>query len=223
MEISILISAKANDPRRRYTRRPRARAALAAGAAAVALLGGPAAAAQASAAGHVAAVKAVVKLGSGAVPSGVSCTSTGPLYDQHHGGPLFAYVPGSGNYNLYFDNTGTQTVFCLHVVYFDGIFTGFQFYDTATGLCLALNSTPPGTIHEGSATACKNGNADYLTAPYTVWDPILTSDINYYVYESYYNNECIYDDAQRPATYAACNLSNQFEWLSYPSTPPQLG
>jgi hypothetical protein len=196
-----LISRKASDLGQRFTRVPRARVALVAGLAVAALLGGTAVGAQASTKPSPAAVKA-------AAPA-VSCAGDA-IIDEHHGTLLYSYVPGNGNVNLYFDNSGAATYFCLEPVYAStGIVVADQLYANGTNVCLAVDSSTV-SIHEASATACYDG------ASYTLWQLSGTSDPAYDLYKSSYNNECIYDNTQRPATYSGCDSSNQFEWLTVP-------
>jgi hypothetical protein len=146
-------------------------------------------------------------LGKGADPV-VNCTGTA-LIDEHHGTALWAFIPGNGNNYVYFDNSGGATYFCDTELMVGNMVVGFQFFVDGTNVCLALNSTAH-AIWEGSATAC--GSA----ALYTVWNLYTTSDPNYYLYQSDYTGQpCIYDNTQRPATYATCNDANQFEWLNF--------
>ena len=135
-----------------------------------------------------------------------------PIIDEHHGSPLHSFIPGNGNVNLYFDSSGAATSFC-GVTVFNGAgdFIGYQFYANGTSACLALDSSTS-SIHEGSATACSGA------ASYTLWLLGSTSNASYALYQSEYNGDCIYDNTQRPVTYSGCSSSNQFEWLTVPST-----
>ena len=196
-----------------------ARTALLSGLAALALLGGTATAGWAStqspATAHVALPtgSTVRQAGSAAPDAAVSCSYSAPVYLEHHAAtPLWSYVPGGGNVNLYFDNSGARTDFCsVALVDSSGGIVGWQFYQKNTDLCLALDASAS-SIHEGSATACAG------QASYTVWTLVDTSDQTHFLYESWYNGQCVYDDTQRPATFTTggCNVSNQFEWLTEP-------
>ncbi len=196
-----------------------ARAAILTGLAALALLGGTAATGWAStqspASAHVGLPRGVTvrEAGVAAPDSTVSCSYTTPIYLEHHATtPLWSFVPGGSNVNLYFDNSGTKTDFCsIALVDSNGGIVGWQFYQKNTGLCLALNSSAS-SIHEGSAAACSG------QASYTVWNLVVTSSETYFLYQSQYNGQCIYDDLQRPATFTTggCATSNQFEWLTEP-------
>ena len=211
MKIDDLTFATANDFSQQSTRRLRARAAFATGLAAIALLGGSAAAqASTTPSAHVAKVKTVASakpsIGSARV---VTCNGAqGFFVDEHHGTPLFGYVPSNGN--LYFHPSGIATNFCPAPLFSGFNLIGYQFYATDTSVCLALDASAH-SIHLGSATACSN------LASYTVWQLKTTSDSSYYLYQSNYApTQCIYDNTESPATYATCNSSNQFEWLSLP-------
>jgi hypothetical protein len=203
MKLTGLISGKAHDPGQQFTRVPRARVALITGLAVIALLGGADATVQASttpsAAAHVVT----------ATPAAETCTANFSIVDEHHGSPLYSYIPGNGNVNLYFDSSGAATYFCRATrVNSAGDFVGYQWYVKGTSVCLALDASAK-SIHEGTAAQCSEG------ASYTLWQLDATSS-SYFLYESEYNSSCIYDDTQRPVTYAGCNASNQFEWLSIP-------
>jgi hypothetical protein len=196
-----------------------ARATLLTGLTALALLGGTTATSWAStqspAAAHVALPRGVTvrEAGAAATDSTVSCSYSAPIYLEHHATtPLWSYVPGGSNVNLYFDNSGDKTDFCsVALVDPNGGIVGWQFYQKNTDVCLALDASAS-SIHEGSATACSDQNS------YTVWNLIVTSEETYFLYESQYNGQCIYDDTQRPATYttSGCGTSDQFEWLTQP-------
>ena len=212
MKVTSLISGKAHHSGQGLTRGPRARAALVTGLAMVALLGGAGAAAQASttspAAAHIVTPRAfaTLKLGTAATPA-VTCSGSA-IVDEHNGSPLYSFIPGGGNVNLYFDSSGAATSFCpVDVV--NSTFGGWQFYVNGTSVCLALDASTA-SIHEGSAKACAD------LANYTLWSLKPTSNSSYFLYDSAYNGDCIYDNTQRPATYAGCSASNQFEWLSFP-------
>jgi hypothetical protein len=190
-----------------------ARAGLIIGFAVLALLGGTAttswASTQSRAAAHVALLHGVTVRKAAAA---VGCNYTAPIFLEHHAAtPLWSFVPGGSNVNVYFDNSGAKTDFCsAPITDNSGGIVAWQFYQKNTDLCLALDSAAS-SIHEASATACAG------LASYTVWSLVSTSDPTYFLYQSWYNGRCIYDDAQRPATFTSgCNTSNQFEWLSEP-------
>jgi hypothetical protein len=218
MKLISLIPGRSRRHGQRFSRASRARVALAIGLAAVALLGVTAATAQAGAtpsgAVRIAAVKAdtTLKRGPDAGPSGNCLIGFGVIVDEHHGTPLYSFVPGNGNVNLYFDNSGDGTDFCPVSIVNGSTLVGYQFYQENTGVCLAVNASTH-AIWEGSAAACTS------FANYTMWT-LGTGPVDpageYYLYKSKYNGQCIYDDTQRPVTYSACNASNQFEWLSMP-------
>jgi hypothetical protein len=189
-----LISRKARDLRERFARVPQASVAFVTVLAVVALLGGTAATAQAAT----------------TAPAAATCTAgENPVVDEHHGTPLFGYVPGNGNVNLYFDNSGDATCFYTVSIYDGGVFAGYQIYDGGPAdVCLAVDASTQ-SIHEGSAAACMGA------ASYTLWTFLATSPSSQYqLFKSNYNGECIYDDTQRPATYSACAAADQFEWLT---------
>jgi hypothetical protein len=160
--------------------------------------------------GVVPSLTTIALPGGTATPATKSCSGANEaIIDEHHGSPLYSYVPGNGNVNLYFDNSGARTYFCGFAVSVGGDFVGYQFYVKGTSVCLALDASAT-SIHEGSATACSG------LASYTMWNLITTSNSSYYLYQSQYNGDCIYDNTQRPVTYSGCSDSNQFEWLSIP-------
>lgn len=157
-----------------------------------------------------------------AVPAaaGVSPAATpncARVIDYHNGSPLFSFVPGNGNNNLYFDNSGTATQFCKSAASNGQV----QLYNSnGSQMCLALDSTA-GIIREATATACAN------RASYTEWLPIPIETgppdpANGLVYELLNeftlpngHNECMYENTQRPAVYADCIESNKFEWIEW--------
>jgi hypothetical protein len=139
--------------------------------------------------------------------------ATGACYDiidYHNGTPLWSYVPGNGNYNLYFDNSGSASYFCS--VYSQGY---YQMIDAnGSGMCLAVNSST-GKIYEDTASACAAGD------PWTWWFPepaLATYNGNAVnIFRNHYNSQCMYDNTQRPAIYNGCNPYNEFEWMVWPS------
>ena len=126
-------------------------------------------------------------------------------------------MPGNGNTNLYFDNSGTATQFCKSASSNGDV----QLYNSdGSEMCLALDSTA-GIIKEGSATACAN------RASYTEWLPVAIETgppdpanglvyllINQFTLPSGHL-DCLYENTQRPAVYADCNESNKFEWIEW--------
>ena len=142
-----------------------------------------------------------------------TCTA---ITDYHNGAPLFSFVPGNGNYNLYFDNSGSATTFCART---DSSGNTQIYNGDNSGMCLAVNSSA-GTIHEASSVACAN------RASYTEWlaIPNQETEEGHPVYlllnEFTFPNGlryCIYDNTQRPAIYNTCASSNEFEWMIWPS------
>ncbi len=139
------------------------------------------------------------------------------VVDYHNGSPLFSFVPGNGNNNLYFDNSGTATQFCKSAESNGDV----QLYNSnGSEMCLALDSTA-GIIREASATACAN------RASYTEWLPVAIETgppdpanglvyllINQFLLPSGHL-DCLYENIQRPAVYADCNESNKFEWIEW--------
>ena len=209
MKLISLIPRKAHDPRERLTQAPRTLVALVTGLAMAALLGGTAATAQASttprAAPHAMTASSFSTLRAGSVATPDETCSA--ITDEHDGSPLYSYIPGGGNVNLYFDSSGTATAICPLEVFLNNVLLGYQFYVNGTSVCLALDASAA-SIHEGSAKACSG------LANYTLWSLKPTSNPSYFLYDSLYNGDCIYDNTQRPVTYAGCSASNQFEWLT---------
>jgi hypothetical protein len=127
------------------------------------------------------------------------------------GNSTFSYVPGSGNFNLYFDTSGNASYFCYEDI-FDGL---GEMVDANNGRCLALNSTAK-DIDEDSVTACGQENS------WDLWLPIeVATDGSYAVWalQNAYNDDCMYDNTQRPTVYASCasDLTDHFEWFLWPS------
>ena len=167
----------------------------------------------------IGALALVAMLGSAASAQAATRPSASPhaagfgcsiLTDEHHGTPLWGFVPGNGNNNLYFDNSGTKTQFCEA-----SISNGtYQIFVGTSGMCLAVNASNA-TIYAATAAACANDDT------WTEWSPRTTTSASYIELASWYfvlqgKIEVIYDDTQRPATYAAYNPSNQFEWMGFP-------
>jgi hypothetical protein len=159
--------------------------------------------------------QAAVPAAAGATPDATS--NCARVVDYHNGSPLFSFVPGNGNYNLYFDNSGTATQFCKSV----DSNANVQLYDSnGSEMCLALDSAA-GIIHEATATACAG------RAPYTEWlaIPIETGTpdpANGLVYELLNefilpsgHSDCLYENTQRPAIYDDCIYGNKFEWIEW--------
>lgn len=161
---------------------------------------------------------AAVPAAAGAAPD--ATPNCARVIDYHNGSPLFSFVPGNGNYNLYFDNSGSATQFCKSI---DS--NGYvQLYDSnGSEMCLALDeqTATTGIIHEATATACAN------RASYTEWLPVAVETgppdpANGLVYELINqftlpsgHLDCLYENTQRPATYADCAYSNKFEWIEW--------
>jgi len=162
-----------------------------------------------SASSHAASTTA----GNDGVTPDATCAA---ITDYHNGRPLFSFVPGNGNYNLYFDNSGSATAFCART---DSSGNTQIYNSDNSGRCLAVNSSA-GTIWEGSATACAN------RASYTEWLAIPNEEteeghpvyllLNEYTFPNGLRY-CMYDNTQRPAIYAACSNTNEFEWMIWPS------
>jgi hypothetical protein len=122
----------------------------------------------------------------------------------------YSYVPTpDNNYNLYFDKTGNATDFCIEYI---GDTAYVEMVDSGDGRCLAVNSTAV-DVDEDSAAAC--GAQD----SWDQWEPIFIGlgEDDIWAFKNKYNGQCLYDDKQRPAIYAACGKDAtdgflQFYW-----------
>ena len=75
-------------------------------------------------------------------------------------------MPGNGNYNLYFDDSGSATQFCKSL---DTSTGEVQLYNAnGSEMCLALDeqTATTGIIHEATQAACA------ARASYTEWLPV---------------------------------------------------
>jgi hypothetical protein len=105
--------------------------------------------------------------------------------------------------------------FCNISTPLSGVFEmGFQ---EGTGQCLAVNSEV-GAIDLDGASACSaNGGEGDTWDRWTATEEGVINNTKIWEFKNQYNGDCMYDDAQDPAIYAACSV-DEFEFFTWPGS-----
>jgi hypothetical protein len=77
-----------------------------------------------------------------------------------------------------------------------------------------------GRVDLESFEACAYGGGGH-GYPWDRWTAIrvgTSGGAGIWEFENVYNHECLYDNQQADAIYAACSSSNHFEWFKWPGS-----
>jgi hypothetical protein len=135
----------------------------------------------------------------------------GLLFDQGNGknseviGQDLVFVTGSPN-----------TKYCNFSIPING---EFEMVDTAdNNQCLAVNASG-GYIDEDSRAACSaSGGEGDTWDRWTATEEGTSGGARIWEFKNQYNGDCLYDDTQYVAIYAACSNTDHFEWFTWPGS-----